>query len=369
MVNQELISYVKDALARGTSVAKIKQNLLAKGWTDADISSVMSAANAKSAASPRKSSPGAEPPKKIWLVLGISALVIVIAIIIAVFFIFGGDDDEEVTCLDLDGYICYSDETCDYTWLNADDSSRCCPYECIPSSTCTEAWNCGNWTECENNSRIRNCTDANDCETYYYRPDLTEICGTQNQTNETCEEGDGCLLSCADEGGDPDCACIAYNVTFGNVTVCDIGDVCNSTIFDSSDSGICCSQDECLTPECNSHGSGDGFCVENCDQGDEDCTCSAQGGELSDESCVEGEAIYASDETPGENFCCKVFASCDDGDGCQLGCAGGDEDCTCEAQGGEFYETIDECDSIESFLQASDNSAGHICCKEPGNVG
>ena len=97
MVNQELLNYVKDELARGTSVAKIKQNLLSKGWTSSDVDGALSAANTvPSGGKPSRQSGVSEPPKNIWLFVGIFALVIVVAVIIAVLFFAGGDD--EVTC-------------------------------------------------------------------------------------------------------------------------------------------------------------------------------------------------------------------------------------------------------------------------------
>ncbi len=48
-------------------------------------------------------------------------------------------------------------------------------YDYLPL-TCIESWGCGNWGSCSSGTQTRTCTDANYCQTYKYRPALTQSC-------------------------------------------------------------------------------------------------------------------------------------------------------------------------------------------------
>ena len=191
--------------------------------------------------------------------------------------------------------------------MNVDDTNDCCSSPCVPINTCTENWNCTAWSDCINNSRTRECNDTNNCGTTYYRPDLTESCG--NQTNASCLGGDGCDLSCINQGGDSDCSCSGFDdYNNQNISLCEDNYVCNGTEINSSSSGLCC-LGECFVVVC---GEADGYCKLNCDGGDPDCTCAEQNGNLnpgvdSGDACGENlDPIFSSDNIVGQRYCCVV---------------------------------------------------------------
>lgn len=97
------------------------------------------------------------------------------------------------------------------------------------TSSCSETWNCTNWTSCVNNVRTRTCIDENNCGTLTGRPAINESC-----TGSTCGINDGCSISCV--GGDSDCSC-----SLENGYVCGSNQTCSSSTLLHSGSGICCS--------------------------------------------------------------------------------------------------------------------------------
>jgi len=97
------------------------------------------------------------------------------------------------------------------------------------TSSCSETWNCTNWTSCVNNVRTRTCVDEENCGTLTGRPAINESC-----TTSTCGINDGCSISCV--GGDSDCSC-----SLENGYVCGINQTCSSSTLLHSGSGICCS--------------------------------------------------------------------------------------------------------------------------------
>ena len=48
-------------------------------------------------------------------------------------------------------------------------------YDYLPL-TCTESWSCGEWRSCSGGVQTRDCTDANFCQTYKYKPTISQSC-------------------------------------------------------------------------------------------------------------------------------------------------------------------------------------------------
>ena len=310
MAINEIVRYVKDSLARGLSLDEIKKNLRDNGWSNAEINDAI---NSVSGSSNHSGVSGFKdgPSKRTWLILGVCLIAAVI--IVAVFvLVFSGGEETQITCSSLNGYTCSSGETCNGNWLEANDALNCCSLVCTPVVSCTENWACTNWSTCLNNSQNRTCTDGTHCNTTYLKPLETQVCGSQNISN--CSAGNNCSFSCINSGGDSDCSCTGFeDYNSQNVSLCGANYVCNGTELNSSSSGVCClggvRNTICILPDC----SRDGYCKLDCDTGDYDCTCKAQGGSLKtgispELACGDLIPIFSSQNVAEELYCCKMKA-------------------------------------------------------------
>ncbi|MFH1587264.1 MAG: DUF4352 domain-containing protein [Candidatus Diapherotrites archaeon] len=96
-------------------------------------------------------------------------------IIILLFTLFGQPADDGVvpectSAADCEGMqsaiACYP-----YSWSCVEGS---CVANCSPS--CKEKWSCGDWGECSNGTRVRDCVELNGCSTSLERPVEKEPC-------------------------------------------------------------------------------------------------------------------------------------------------------------------------------------------------
>ncbi|MCK4553058.1 hypothetical protein KAT80_02550, partial [Candidatus Pacearchaeota archaeon] len=79
------------------------------------------------------------------------------------------------------------------------------------NETCTENWDCTNWSTCINNEQTRTCIDLNDCGTTEDKPEESQTCVIEETDQEKCENvggiwklfGDGCVDSCELARQDP----------------------------------------------------------------------------------------------------------------------------------------------------------------------
>ncbi|MBU0530151.1 MAG: lamin tail domain-containing protein [Candidatus Aenigmatarchaeota archaeon] len=86
-------------------------------------------------------------------------------------------DDTVKTCPD--GVDTFCENTCD---PDTGDCSSCTP-DCSDHMLCEEAWECTDWSDCENNEKARECTDNNDCGTEETKPDETLECEVIDETD------------------------------------------------------------------------------------------------------------------------------------------------------------------------------------------
>ena len=56
------------------------------------------------------------------------------------------------------------------------------------SDSCTENWQCDEWSECINNLQTRPCQDANNCGTIFSKPPETKLCATEKSSSESMEK-------------------------------------------------------------------------------------------------------------------------------------------------------------------------------------
>ncbi|GBE19677.1 MAG TPA: hypothetical protein ENG87_00290 [Candidatus Pacearchaeota archaeon] len=75
---------------------------------------------------------------------------------------------------DLTEYYCNGDVNESETYT----CSRSC--EVGACTTCTENWTCGNWTECRNKIKYRDCADSNDCGTTEDKLNENQVCSGEN---------------------------------------------------------------------------------------------------------------------------------------------------------------------------------------------
>lgn len=126
------------------------------------------------------------------------------------------------------------------------------------SEKCVEDWDCTDWTECVNEQQTRECTDLNDCGSDDDKPDEIQEC----EVIFTCDELGGIL--------------------------CNLTQICNGTIENSSD-GDCCV----------------GECIENQTEGNEteteigaiDCGTDMDCFIENAENCTPSNLIFESDSS------------------------------------------------------------------------
>ncbi|MCK4552739.1 hypothetical protein KAT80_00870 [Candidatus Pacearchaeota archaeon] len=75
---------------------------------------------------------------------------------------------QAATCVELGGTICFANETCSGSWLNASDSERCCSGECnetcIPETCLSLGKECGAWNDnCGGTLNCGTCNSTSDC--------------------------------------------------------------------------------------------------------------------------------------------------------------------------------------------------------------
>ncbi|MBU0467185.1 MAG: right-handed parallel beta-helix repeat-containing protein, partial [Nanoarchaeota archaeon] len=71
---------------------------------------------------------------------------------------------------DLDGKIDYPD---DLGCVSATDNTE---LDISELAGCVENWVCGDWSECENDVKTRDCYDTNNCGTFFYKPATEKEC-------------------------------------------------------------------------------------------------------------------------------------------------------------------------------------------------
>lgn len=130
MANKEVIDYIRNNLEKGIPLKDIKQSLKNAGWSDKDISDAVVSVF-------KKETLGIQKKKEnVWI-----RVVIVVIIILSTaacgFFIF-------------------------FSFLQ----------------TCTENWQCTEWSECNNGIQTRTCVDINNCGTITAKPYTMRGCST-----------------------------------------------------------------------------------------------------------------------------------------------------------------------------------------------
>jgi len=58
----------------------------------------------------------------------------------------------------------------------------------VTTTTCTESWECTEWSECIDGKMTRTCTDTNSCGTETDKPAETQVCTEESQPQETLDE-------------------------------------------------------------------------------------------------------------------------------------------------------------------------------------
>jgi hypothetical protein len=164
-------------------------------------------------------------------------------------------------------------------------------YETKPVPKCVESWTCESWTECNNSSQSRNCTDANNCGTTEFRPELTQSCAMP-----VCEEN----WTCGDWG-----ACVNGNQsrTCNDANTC--GTITNRPVLSQACTVACIPS--CSGKNCGADGCGGtcGTCGAN-QQCNTAGTCQAVTPTYDNAYC---SSKYGKGYTydSGSNKCCKTF--------------------------------------------------------------
>ena len=68
-------------------------------------------------------------------------------------------------------------------------------YSCIKvnNNICTESWSCSSWGSCSNGNQARTCSDSNNCGTVLNKPVLTQTCDEDdNNHTDTCSQNWNC---------------------------------------------------------------------------------------------------------------------------------------------------------------------------------
>jgi hypothetical protein len=89
-----------------------------------------------------------------------------------------------------------------------------------PPTTCTENWQCTDWSSCINNTQTRTCADSNNCGTTYTKPAESQSC--------TCTESWSCTSWSECIGGAQTRSCSDTNN-------------CNTTVYKPTESQMCTS--------------------------------------------------------------------------------------------------------------------------------
>ena len=95
--------------------------------------------------------------------------------------------------------------------------------------SCTESWNCTDWSECyENETKTRICMDVNECGTFELKPSETQNC----LYTPSCEENWSCTewSSCIDENQTRIC----NDLNFCNITINKPEEIQNCTIQETT---------------------------------------------------------------------------------------------------------------------------------------
>lgn len=269
MIDPQLIGYIKDCLARNIPMDQIRKSLTEQGWSEFDVNGAINLATQQApmmtapagSILPQQAKPaaGINLPKNIIFIAG-GAFVFLIILIVVILLLTGSSglsenkllqgasvslgegkeseftlnkedhkiivdsvktDSVDITIqsspitatlavgetkkFDLDGNQTYdiSVKLSSITDNKADLFIRK-----INEKICTEEWECGEWSDCADDSQTRTCEDKNDCKTEKDKPEETQECesaesGNETELNETnlsaamnCTEPNGTDINC-----------------------------------------------------------------------------------------------------------------------------------------------------------------------------
>lgn len=279
MVDPKLLDYIKDCLSKDIPIEQIKKSLLEKGWKDYDINetiNLINQQNPKQIYNPQSFNIMQEKSKTqnkfklsknlIFISAGIFVLLIAVLIIFLLMkspvisednlsegvYISLGEDKGVEFNMDSEKHTItassISENSATITILSTvitatldvgetkkfdfnDDAifdlsvklnnitdNKANLYLKKISETCSEDWNCTEWSNCTDGNQTRLCDDLNECGTETDKPEIVQ----------------GCEIippNCSDIGG----------------YLCGSTETCNATLLNASD-GTCCSE-ICIQPE------------------------------------------------------------------------------------------------------------------------
>ena len=200
MVNQQIVKWIKENVAKGSDLGSLKANLLIQGYSENEINEAIN--SVKTGEARKKKMP-------FWIIGGIAALLIIFGL--AWFFWPSGHQlpaspiitphvtpstnitspvtpPANITVVK----ACMENWTCS-NWSNCSNGgqTRQCTCACANVSKCTgdnsmqrscsavaciENWTCSGWGNCSNWTQARTCNDANKCGTQVYEPKIIQRC-------------------------------------------------------------------------------------------------------------------------------------------------------------------------------------------------
>lgn len=225
MVNREIVDFISSNLKRGLSDDEIQSQLLARGYSDFEISEAMnSLRNGQIIESPRYDEGRHIDSNWFWYALGVIVFVIFAFIVFGILFENVGSTEYTVTedaivdgksfAVERNSLIripSYMDKQMELKLFAADSSASFSgdlgdfsikkdgtslfdldedgktdlkimyfhegdQKMILFSGPCKENWVCGEWSECVLNKRFRDCADQDGCGTNTSKPSMVEAC-------------------------------------------------------------------------------------------------------------------------------------------------------------------------------------------------
>ena len=208
--------------------------------------------------------------------------------------------------------------------VNKQDKTQLIDIALTRLNLCVEKWNCTSWSECEDGTKTRDCTDFNKCTTEYEKPEETATCELQDcETNADCDDSNPCTEDeCSEDGG----TCLHIRVT------------------------------ECMHD--------DGCCPSNCSHvTDHDCDGTVTPGSCQTNADCDDKFPCTEDYCTGNPLACVYdpITACIDNDDCCPDECDHDSDNDCEEEEGSEDECDSNSDCDDSNPCTEDECSGGDC--------